>query len=125
MLHVAPIGSDESKHPSGWMTSTNFVKYMHHFAKYPKPTPSSAVLLSFIFLWKFLISEEKPVIILLTFPPYCNFRSDWMVSNTDETVTIYDIPKLAALAIPQVIKQLDIRREFEKSAIWPSNSDIC
>ncbi|KAG5883151.1 hypothetical protein JTB14_033402 [Gonioctena quinquepunctata] len=46
------------------------------------------------------------------------------MGNAGKTVTIYDIPKLAALAIPQAFKQQNIQRGFEKPGIWPFNSKI-
>lgn len=149
MLHDAPIGSNGSTHPSGWMTSPNFIKYMHHFAKHAKPTPDTPVFL-------LLDNHESHIsvevldfckeigIILMTFPPHCSHKlqpldltvygplknyynkalTDWMVSNPGRTVTIYDIPKLAALAIPQAFKQKNIQKGFEISGIWPFNSNI-
>ncbi|XP_026315200.1 uncharacterized protein LOC113226693 [Hyposmocoma kahamanoa] len=149
MLHDAPIGSDGSTHPSGWMTSSNFIKYMHHFAKHVKPSPTSPVLL-LLDNHESHISVEvlnfcKDVgIILMTFPPHCSHKlqpldltvygplknyynnalTDWMVCNAGKTVTIYDVPKLAALAIPQAFKQQSIQKGFEKSGIWPFNSNI-
>lgn len=47
-----------------------------------------------------------------------------MVSNPAKTVTIYEIPKLAAKAIPLAFKLQNIQRGFEKSGIWPLNSNI-
>lgn len=47
-----------------------------------------------------------------------------MVNNPGKTVTIYEIPKLAAVAIPQAFKQQNIQKGFEKSGIWPFNSNI-
>jgi hypothetical protein len=149
MLHDAPVGSDGSAHPSGWMTSSNFVKYMHHFAKHAKPTPENPVLL-------LLDNHESHIavdvldfckevgIVLLTFPPHCSHKlqpldltvygplknyynkalTDWMVSNPGKTVTIYDIPKLAAIAIPLAFKPQNIQKGFEKPGIWPFNSNI-
>lgn len=149
MLHDAPIGSDGSTHPSGWMTSSNFFKYMHHFAKHAKPTPDTPVFLlldnheSHISVEVLDFCKEVGII-LMTFPPHCSHKlqpldltvygplknyynkalTDWMVSNPGKTVTIYDIPKLAALAIPQAFKQKNIQKGFEKSGIWPFNSNI-
>ncbi|XP_022127680.1 uncharacterized protein LOC111001920 [Pieris rapae] len=149
MLHDAPVGSDGSTHPSGWMTSSNFIKYMHHFAKHAKPTPENPVLL-------LLDNHESHIsvdvldfckevgIVLMTFPPHCSHKlqpldltvygplknyynkalTDWMVSNPGKTVTIYDIPKLAAIAIPLAFKPQNIQKGFEKPGIWPFNSNI-
>lgn len=149
MLHDAPIGSDGSTHPSGWMTSSNFIKYMHHFAKHAKPTPDTPVFLlldnheSHISVEVLDFCKEVGII-LMTFPPHCSHKlqpldltvygplknyynkalTDWMVSNPGKTVTIYDIPKVAALVIPQAFKQQNIQKGFEKSGIWPFNSNI-
>ncbi|KAF7281088.1 hypothetical protein GWI33_005146 [Rhynchophorus ferrugineus] len=43
MLHDASVGSDGSTHPPGWMTSSNFIKYMHHFTEHAKQTPENPV----------------------------------------------------------------------------------
>lgn len=149
MLHGAPIGSDGSTHPSGWMTSSNFIKYMHHFVIHAKPTPENPVLL-LLDNHESHISVEvldfcKQVgIVLVTFPPHCSHKlqpldltvygplknyynkalTDWMVSNPGKTVTIYDIPKLAAIAIPLAFKPQNIQKGFEKPGIWPLNSNI-
>lgn len=149
MLHNAPIGSDGSAHPSGWMTAPNFLKFMHHFAKHSKATPSSPVLLlldnhnSHISVPVLDFCKESGII-LLTFPPHCSHKlqpldltvygplknfyntavTDWLTCNPGKTVTIYEIPKLAAVAIPRAFKQQNIQRGFEKPGIWPFNSNI-
>lgn len=149
MLNDAPVGSDGAAHPSGWMTAPNFLKYMHHFAKHAKPTPSSPVLLlldnheSHISVPVLDFCKESGIV-LMTFPPHCSHKlqpldltvygplktyyntavTDWMVSNPGKTVTIYEIPKLAAKAIPLAFKLQNIQRGFEKPGIWPLNSNI-
>ena len=148
MLHDAPTGSDGSTHPSGWMTSSNFIKYMHHFAKYAKPTPENPVLLlldnheSHISVEVLDFCKEVGIV-LMTFPPHCSHKlqpldltvygplknyynralTDWMISNPGKTVTIYEIPKLAAIAIPLAFKLQNIQKGFEKPGIWPLNSN--
>ena len=121
MVNDAPVGSDGAAHPSGWMTAPNFLKYMHYFAKHTKPKPSSLVLLllnnqeSHISVAVLNLCKESGTV-LMTFPPHCSHKlqpldltiygplktyyntavTDWMVSNPGRTVTIYEIPKLAA-----------------------------
>lgn len=79
MLHDAPIGSDGSTHPSGWMTSSNFIKYMYHFAKHAKPTPENPVLLlldnheSHISVEVLDFCKEVGIV-LMTFPPHCSHK---------------------------------------------------
>lgn len=149
MLHNAPIGSDASAHPSGWITAPIFLKFMHHFAKHSKATPSSPVLLlldnhdSHISVPVLDFCKESGII-LLTFPPHCSHKlqpldltvygplknfyntavTDWLTCNPGKTVTIYEIPKLAVVAIPRALKQQNIQRGFEKPGIWPFNSNI-
>lgn len=149
MLNDAPVGSDGAAHPSGWMTAPNFLKYIHHFAKHAKPTTCSPVLLlldnheSHISVPVLDFCKESGIV-LLTFPPHCSHKlqpldltvygplktyyntavTDWMVSSPGKTVTIYEIPKLAAKAIPLAFKLQNIQRGFEKPGIWPFNSNI-
>ena len=47
-----------------------------------------------------------------------------MVSNPGKTLTIYEIPKLAAKAIPLAFKLQNIQKGFKKPGIWPFNSNI-
>ena len=126
------------------MTSSNFIKYMHHFAKYAKPTPKNPVLLlldnheSHISVEVLDFCKEVGIV-LMTFPPHCSHKlqsldltvygplknyynralTDWMISNPGKTVTIYEIPKLAAIAIPLAFKLQNIQKGFEK----PLNSN--
>ena len=80
---------------------------------------------------------------MMTFPPHCSHKlhsfdltvygplknnynralTDWMISNPGKTVTIYEIPKLAAIAIPLAFKLQNIQKGFEKPGIWPLNSN--
>lgn len=122
---------------------------MHHFAKHAKPTPENPVLLlldnheSHISVEVLDFCKEVGIV-LMTFPPHCSHKlqpldltvygplknyynkalTDWMVNNPGKTVTIYDIPKLAAIAIPLAFKPQNIQKGFEKPGIWPLNSNI-
>lgn len=113
---------------------------MHHFAKHAKPIPDTPVFL-------LLDNHESHVsvevvdfckevrIILVTFPRHCSHKFqplDFTVYgpvknyyNKALTVTICDICKLAAVAILQAFKQHNIQKGFEKSEIWPFNSNVC
>ncbi|KAF2885599.1 hypothetical protein ILUMI_20583 [Ignelater luminosus] len=140
MLNEAPIGSDGSAHVSGWMTAPNVLKCMH-----AKPNPSSPVL---VLLDNYeshisvdILNYYKEVgIVLLTFPPHCSKKlqpldlsvygplktyyntaaTDWLVSNPGKTSTIYEIPKLAAVALPQAFKLQNIA----SAGIGPFNSNL-
>ena len=150
MLNDAPVASDGAAHPSGWMTAQYFLKYIHHFAKHAKPTPSSPVLLlldnheSHISVPVLDFCKESGID-LMTFPPHCSHKlqpldltvygplktyyntvvTDWMVSNPGKTLTIYEILKLAAKAIPLAFKlSQNIQKGFKKPGISPFNSNI-
>lgn len=76
-------------------------------------------------------------IILVTFPPHCRHKlqpldvsvyeplkhyynvaaTDWLVSNPGSTLTIYEIPKLASIAVPQAFKPQNIQSGFAKTGI--------
>lgn len=107
--------------------STKFLKCMHLFAKHAKPTPSSPVLLlldnheSHISVPVLDVCKESGI----DYKTYYKTAvTDWMVSNPGKTVKIYEIPKLAAEAIPLALKLQNIQWGFEKPGIGPLNSNI-
>ena len=78
MVNDAPVASDGAAHPSGWITAPCFLKYIRHFAKHAKPTPSSPVLLlldnheSHISVPVLNFCKESGIV-LMTFPPHYTF----------------------------------------------------
>ncbi|KAF2897874.1 hypothetical protein ILUMI_08298, partial [Ignelater luminosus] len=58
-------------------------------------------------------------------PYYNTAATDWLVSNPGKTLTFYEIPKLAAAALPQAFKLQNIQSGFAASSgIQPFNSNI-
>lgn len=149
MLSGAPVGSDGAAYTSGWMTVQNFVLYLKHFIKYVKPSKTSpvAILLdnheSHISIEALDLCKENGIV-MVTFPPHCSHKlqpldltvfgplkryynialTDWLSMNPSKTCTIYEIAKLSALAIPQAFTPTNIQHGFEKSGIWPFNSEV-
>jgi DDE superfamily endonuclease len=79
MLCGAPTGSSGACHPSGWMTSENFVKFLVHFVCFVKCSSSSPVLLlmdnhdSHVSLPAIQYAKENGIV-MLTFPPHCSHK---------------------------------------------------
>ena len=129
--------------------STMFFKIYTPFCKTRKSTPPSPVLLlldnheSHISVPVLDFCKESGIV-LMTFPPHCSHKlqpldltvfrplktyyntvvTDWMVSNPGKTLTIYEILKLAAKAIPLAFKLQNIQKGFKKLGIWPFSSNI-
>lgn len=144
-----PEGSSGDAHPSGWMTTKSFVKFLGHFAKYSHASENNRVLL-------LLDNHESHVsvdainfarsngITLLTLPPHCSnklqpldiavyssFKSryntamnNWMLSNPGKTITIYNIPGFIKTIMSQAFSQSNILSGFKKAGIHPFNPDI-
>jgi len=55
---------------------------------------------------------------------YYNVATDQLVWNPDKTLTIYEIPKLVSIAVPQAFKPQNIQNGFSKTDIWSFNSEI-
>ncbi|KAF2895023.1 hypothetical protein ILUMI_11151 [Ignelater luminosus] len=55
---------------------------------------------------------------------YNTAATDWVVSNPRKTLTMYEVPKLAAVALPQAFKLQNIQSGFSNAGIWPFNSNI-
>jgi len=148
-LNQAPTGSVGSANPSGWMKADDFLVFIKHFTNYTRCSPEKPVL---ILLDNHESHMSIDVIdhcklngvILLTFPPHCshklqpldrsvfgplkkyvNAASDgWMRSHPGKTMSIYDIPGIAAVALPKAATPANIQSGFAVSGIFPFNSTI-
>lgn len=79
MLNGAPTGSKGTAHPSGRMTSDNFIEFLKHFTYHVKCTVQSPVLLlldnhdSHISVASIEYAKNNGII-MLTFPPHCSHK---------------------------------------------------
>ena len=148
-ISQAPTGSVGSANPSGWMKAGDFLVFIKHFTNYTRCSPEKPVL---VLLDNHESHMSIDVIdhcklngvILLTFPPHCshklqpldrsvfgplkkymNAASDgWMRSHPGKTMSIYDIPGIAAVALPMAATPVNIKSGFAVSGIFPFDSNI-
>ncbi|XP_028172047.1 uncharacterized protein LOC114361250 [Ostrinia furnacalis] len=144
-----PIGSTGTANPSGWMQDESFLRFLEHFQKHSKVSPSHKVLLT-------LDNHSSHVhintldycknngIVLLSFPPHCSHKLQpldrsaygplkkavnstcdaWMRSHPGKTMSIYDIPGIVASAMPLAMTSSNIQAGFRKTGIYPYNRNL-
>lgn len=149
MLTGAPPGSDGTANPTGWSNHHIFVKYMHHFIKYVKPSTEKRVLLIFDNHESHMSVEVIELakangIILLTLPPHTSGRMQpldvsvygpfktyytqemqlWYRNNPGKTFSIYNVAAAVGQAFPQAFCPQNITSGFLNSGIYPLNPKI-
>lgn len=148
-MNNTPEGSLGLVHPSGWMTSANFLKVLQHFVKLSHASAENKQLLimdnhdSHLSIEGLEYARSNGVIIL-TLPPhtsnktqpldrsvfgpfkklFSNLCNSWMLSNPAKTLTIYQIGELAGLAWDRSATPSNIKAGFRASGIWPFDRDI-
>lgn len=144
-----PNGCIGAAHPSGWMTSTNFFKFMEHFVKHTRCSPEQPVLLlldnhdSHVSV-DILDFAKNSGVVMLSFPPHCSHKFQpldrsvyfplkkfynsgcdaWLMMNKGKTLTIYDIPGIVKEAFPLAMTQANIQSGFRVSGIFPFNRNV-
>lgn len=137
-IRDGPMGCIGASHPSGWMTSENFLLFIQHFAKIAKPTQERKVLLlldnhhSHIGLDIIKFARENGIV-MLSFPPHCSHKlqpldrsvfgpfkryiaslqDTWMRSNPAKTMSIYDLPGISRDAWPRAATHANITNGFK------------
>lgn len=148
-LRDGPIGSTGTAYPSGWRQDSGFLKFLNHFKKYANSSKSHPVLLvldnhsSHIHI-DCLDYCKNNGIVLLSFPPHCSHKLQpldrscfgpfkkaintscdaWMRNNPAKTMSIYDIPGIAATAMPLAFTCRNIQAGFQATGIYPFNRNI-
>uniref|UniRef100_A0A2L2YKN8 DDE-1 domain-containing protein n=1 Tax=Parasteatoda tepidariorum TaxID=114398 RepID=A0A2L2YKN8_PARTP len=145
-LSDAPTGSLGLATKSGWMTKELFPTVLHHIKEHTKSDIENPILLlidnhnSHISIQAITYAKENGIT-LLSFPPHCSHRlqpldvavygafkaackvafNDWLLNNPGKTVSIYNIPSLAAKAYYRSFTPTNIMSGFKKSGIFPLN----
>lgn len=145
----APPESIGLAQPNGWMNAELFVKWLHHFVKFAKPTVDKPVLL---ILDGHCSHKELPVIKygndsnvhILSTPPHTTHKlqpldrtfmkpfkdayfeacGSWMRANAGARITEYEIASLVGKAFKQVARLEIAASGFECTGIYPYNKDI-
>ncbi|XP_050298015.1 uncharacterized protein LOC126737250 [Anthonomus grandis grandis] len=134
---------------SGWVTDLEFYDFMKHFVKHTSPTKQSPVLLLLDNHSSHLSIETRRIckeqrsgnalipstlhpqtsatgrVSLPAFQEEFGFRPGCMVrNNPGQTISIYEIPKIVATALPLGATSSNIINGFSKTGIYPYNPDI-
>jgi hypothetical protein len=138
-----PPGCLGLAHPSGWMTEQNFLKVMKHIVNYTRCTLDKPILLTLDnheshMSISVLDFAKQNGIVMLSFPPHCSHRLQpldrsvfgpfkkfaavaqeaWMKNNPGQSMTIYDIPKIVARALPLAATPTNICSECPEFSRW-------
>lgn len=149
MLHGAPPGTVGAAHQSGWMTSENFLSFMHHFIVSTKCSKERPVLLildnheSHLSIETIDVAKNNGVI-MLTLPPHCSHKMQpldrsvygpfktyynqecniFMVNHPSQAITIHNIAEIVGHAYPLAFTPKNITNGFKVSGIYPYNPNI-
>ena len=148
-LNGAPTGSNGASHPSGWMTSDNFLLFLEHFQHHTRPSIDQPVLVILDNHESHLSLEaiqfaRKNGIIMLSFPPHCSHRlqpldvsvfgplkkrmsqsqSNWHRNNPGRPISIYDIGNIICDPWKESFSISNICNGFRKTGIYPYNDHI-
>ncbi len=148
-MRGAPLGSDGSANPSGWMTEDDFFLFLTHFITHVRPSTEHEVVLFLDNHSSYLSIEALDLakangIILITFPPHCSHKlqpldrsvfgpfksyfnsmaTNWMREHPGETMQMYNIAELVGLAYPLATTPSNILSGFGVSDLSPFNRFI-
>ncbi|KAF2902436.1 hypothetical protein ILUMI_03748 [Ignelater luminosus] len=143
------VGCEGDANPSGWIREENFIKYAKHFVQHVKPSKEKPVLLLLDNHDSHLSIEALDYfkangVTVLSFPPHCSHKlqpldrsvygplkkyfnracDNWLASNPENTITIYDIPELLKTLLPLAATIENIQSGFRVSGISPLNENI-
>lgn len=144
-----PPGCTGTAYPTGWMTGSSFLLFMKHFHSNVRSSKENPVLLildnheSHLSVDVLSFCKDNGIV-MLSFPPHTSNRlqpldvsvfgpfkrfyfsavDNWMTSNPGKTVTIYDIPGIVKVALPNALTQRNIVSGFEATGIMPFNRNI-
>ncbi|XP_077529007.1 uncharacterized protein LOC144141305 [Haemaphysalis longicornis] len=147
-LKGAPAGSLGLASKSGWMSSELFLLALKHTVRHTKCSKEEPILLildnheSHVSINTINKAKESGVI-LLTFPPHCSHRlqpldvsvygpfksrynaacNDWLINNPGKTISIHNVAQLVGSAYVLTVTQKNIISGFQKTGIWPFNSE--
>ncbi|XP_072398391.1 uncharacterized protein [Diabrotica undecimpunctata] len=137
MIDNSPPGTTGVVYESGWMTASNFIKFLEQFQKHVKATTDNKCLIimdnhdSHVTLEAITYAKEHGII-LLTIPPHTSHKlqaldrsvfgplksfyntacDDWMVTHPGRTITIYEFGGCLAYAFPlEFIPPIDNNNE--------------
>ncbi|XP_072383816.1 uncharacterized protein [Diabrotica undecimpunctata] len=142
IIDNSPPGTTGVVYESGWMTASNFVKFLEHFQKHVKVTTDNKCLIimdnhnSHVTLEAITYAKEHGII-LLNIPPHTSHKlqaldksvfrplksfyntacDDWMLTHPGRTITIYEVEGCLAYAFPLAFTPHNIESGFRVTGI--------
>lgn len=149
MINNCYPGTVGVTHPSGWMTTTNFVKFLEHFLHHTRYSVDRPCLMvmdnheSHVSVDAIRFAKANGIH-LLTIPPHTSHKlqpldrcvyapfklfynracNDWMTQRCGKTISIYEIAEFTNTAFTRAFTANNIRRSFEVTGIYPFNSNL-
>ncbi|KAK4303085.1 hypothetical protein Pmani_024869 [Petrolisthes manimaculis] len=144
MMKGAPLGCKGLVHPSGWMTSSNFLYVLQHFVSHTRCSQEHKVLLimdnheSHLSIDAINYAKENGIV-LLTLPPHTSNKlqpldksvygpfktffnqglNAWMLQHPGQCATIYDMAPLMSSAWDRAATPVNIKAGFRSTGIHP------
>lgn len=144
-------GADGAANPSGWMKGEQFIKFLHHFKKYAKPSKDVPALLildnheSHMTIDGLDFCKENGIIVL-TLPPHTSHKlqpldvgvfgpikrfydtacDNWMrmPGHIGKPISMYDIPGISTEPIDRGASKTNIQKGFRATGICPLNEKV-
>ena len=136
-------------HPSGWMTSNNFLEVLKHIVTYTRCDKNNKILVimdnheSHLSLPGIEYCRSNGIIIL-TLPPHTSNKlqpldrtvfgsfktffnsgaNSWMLNHPGQTLTIYDLPAICVQAWDKAATPANIKSGFKCTGIVPFNKNV-
>ena len=149
MMHGAASSCKGLVHPSGWMTSKNFLQVLQHFVLNSRCSPDHKVLLimdnheSHLSLEAIDYAREHGIVIL-TLPPHTSNKlqpldraifgpfktyynqgvNAWMLENPGRPITIYDLAPIMSTAWDRAATPVNIKSGFRSTGIHPFDTNV-
>lgn len=149
-LRNCPPGFTAEFHPSGWMQTDIFYRWLEKFIQFTHASKNNPVLL----LLDGHATHTKNInlidlarengVVMLCFPPHCTHRlqpldvgvmkpistyydtevTNWLRSNTPKVVTLKDIGEIFGKAFMKAATMSTAINSFKKTGIFPFNDNV-
>lgn len=149
MKGLTQTGAQGLVHKSGWMTCENFILVLEHLVKHSHCSVQHKILLildnhsSHISIEAIDFCRNNGIC-MLTLPPHTSNKTQpldrtvfgpfktcfnqnadgWMMANPGQTLSIFDLPPLCALAWDRAATPINIKSGFRCTGIWPYDRNI-
>lgn len=149
MMNGVSPGCRGLVHPSGWMTSSNFIHVLQHFVIHTRSSKEHKVLLimdnheSHLSVDGINFARENGIVIL-TLPPHTSNKlqpldrsvfgpfktfynqgvNSWNLQHPGRVITIYDIPPLMCNAWDRAATPVNVKSGFRSTGIHPFDINV-